>query len=131
MKIAVGTPCKPNGDADLTYVEAVAAEIGRRIEEKPCLTVVVNSTVPLGSARRVESIITAVLREREINTRLDVASNPEFLREGSALYDTFYPDRIVVGANKTFSANVLRELYTPILEQTFAHPAGVREPPFH
>ena len=79
----------------------------------------------------MESIITAALREREINTRLDVASNPEFLREGSALYDTFYPDRIVVGANKTFSANVLRELYTPILEQTFAHPAGVREPPFH
>ncbi|MBU4554197.1 MAG: UDP-glucose/GDP-mannose dehydrogenase family protein [Candidatus Desulforudis sp.] len=126
--IAVCTPCKPNGDADLTYVEAVAAEIGRRMDEKPYLTVVVKSTVPLGSARRVESIITAALRERQINTRLDVASNPEFLREGSALYDTFYPDRIVVGANKTFSANVLRELYTPILEQTFAHPAGVREP---
>ncbi|MBV1768718.1 MAG: nucleotide sugar dehydrogenase [Candidatus Desulforudis sp.] len=126
--IAVGTPCKPNGDADLTYVEAVAAEIGQRMDEKPYLTVVVKSTVPLGSARRVESIITAALREREINTRLDVASNPEFLREGSALYDTFYPDRIVVGANKTFSANVLRELYTPILEQTFTHPAGVPRP---
>lgn len=126
--IAVGTPRKSNGDADLTYVEAVAAEIGRRIEEKPHLTVVVKSTVPLGTARRVESIIETLLKERQINTRLCVASNPEFLREGSALYDTFYPDRVVVGANESFAVNTLRELYTPLLEQTFPHPMSISRP---
>lgn len=126
--IAVGTPCKPNGDADLSYVEDVAAEIGRRVEEKPFLTVVVKSTVPLGTARRVESIITSRLEERYIATRLSVASNPEFLREGASLYDTFYPDRIVVGAKENFAINTLRELYTPILEQTFTPPSSIPRP---
>lgn len=126
--IAVGTPCKPNGDADLTHVEAVAAEIGARVEEKQFLTVVVKSTVPLGSARRVESIIKANLRERGVATSLSVASNPEFLREGIALYDTLYPDRIVVGANENFAVNALRELYTPILEQTFTPPLSIPRP---
>jgi len=126
--IAVGTPCKSNGDTDLTYVEDVAAEIGKRVEEKDYLTVVVKSTVPLGSARRVESIIKANLRDRCIVTRLSVASNPEFLREGAALYDTFYPNRIVVGANEIFAINTLRELYTPILEQTFTPVAHIPSP---
>lgn len=126
--IAVATPCKPNGDADLSFVEAVAAEIGRRLDPNHDLTVVVKSTVPLGSARRVESIIAAQLRERGIAAHVAVASNPEFLREGAALYDTFCPDRIVVGANETFAVNALRELYTPILEQTFTPPAAVPRP---
>ncbi len=126
--IAVGTPRKENGDADLAYVEAVAAEIGQRVDEKNHLTVVVKSTVPLGSARRVESIITANLRERYVTTRLAVASNPEFLREGAALYDTFYPDRIVVGANDNHAINTLRELYTPILQQTFTPPSSIPHP---
>ncbi|MEW6540796.1 MAG: hypothetical protein AB1402_04175 [Bacillota bacterium] len=86
------------------------------------------STVPLGSARHVEGIIKNRLRERGLATRLAVALNPEFLREGSALYDTFYPDRIVVGADQQFALNTLRELYTPILEQTFTPPASVPRP---
>ncbi|MBE0467162.1 MAG: UDP-glucose/GDP-mannose dehydrogenase family protein [Candidatus Desulforudis sp.] len=126
--IAVGTPRKDNGDADLTYVEAVADEIGRRIDEKQALTVAVKSTVPLGTARRVEAILINHFRERGLATRFSVASNPEFLREGAALYDTFYPDRIVVGANESFAVNTLRELYTPILEQTFTPPAGIPRP---
>lgn len=126
--IAVGTPGKHNGDADLTNVEAVAAEIGRRAGENQHLTVAVKSTVPLGSARRVESIIAAGLKERGVSTFLSVASNPEFLREGAALYDTFYPDRILVGASETFALNTLREVYTPILEQTFIPPAPITRP---
>jgi UDPglucose 6-dehydrogenase len=126
--IAVGTPRKENGDADLTYVEAVAAEIGRRLDERPHCTVVVKSTVPLGSARRVESIINSELGRRNIATRIAVASNPEFLREGAALYDTFYPDRIVIGTNDPVAAGILRELYRPILEQTFAPPASIPRP---
>lgn len=126
--ITVGTPRKENGDADLSYVEAVAVEIGRRWNERPYCIVVVKSTVPLGSARRVESIISAELRQRGTVTHVAVASNPEFLREGAALYDTFYPDRIVIGANNPLAVNTLRELYRPILEQTFTPPVGIPRP---
>lgn len=127
--IAVGTPQKPNGDADLSYVEAVAHEIGKRINEnRDTIVVVVKSTVPLGSARRVESIIFANLRERNISTSVAIASNPEFLREGAALYDTMYPDRIVIGSNETIAVNIIKELYRPILEQKFIPPATIPRP---
>ncbi|ACV63611.1 nucleotide sugar dehydrogenase [Desulfofarcimen acetoxidans DSM 771] len=126
--IAVGTPSKINGDADLSAVEKVAEEIGD-ILNKDCQPVIVNkSTVLIGSARRVETIVKTRLERRGLKYNFFVASNPEFLREGAAIIDTLYPDRIVVGANDTHSINVLRQLYAPILEQTFTPPPGISRP---
>lgn len=87
--IAVGTPCKGNGDADLTYVESVAHELGRRLSDERIPVIVIKSTVPIGSARRVELIVKNCLSDRGIDTQVLVVSNPEFLREGEALFDTF------------------------------------------
>lgn len=126
--IAVGTPRKENGDADLSFVESVASEIGRRVRPDKLPVIVNKSTVPIGSSRRVESIVAGEFRERGIESVPFVASNPEFLREGVALFDTFYPDRIVIGANNPESINRLREMYSPILEQTFISPESMPRP---
>lgn len=126
--IAVGTPSKENGDTDLSYVESAAGEIGRlMLPDKP-LVIVNKSTVPLGTARRVEAVIKDELEKRDCRVDFSVASNPEFLREGVALHDALYPDRIVVGADEPRAVNVLRQLYTPILEQTFIPPKAVPRP---
>lgn len=126
--LAVGTPSKENGDTDLSYVELAAREIGRlMLPDKP-LVIVNKSTVPLGTARRVEKVIKEELERRRCRTNFSVASNPEFLREGAALHDALYPDRIVVGADNFRAVNVLRQLYTPILEQTFIPPKAVPRP---
>jgi len=126
--IAVGTPCKYNGDADLTYVEAVSRELGLRLEGEKLPVIVNKSTVPIGSARRVESLVSQYLLERGIHSKVIVASNPEFLREGVALFDTFYPDRIVVGVHQSSAISIMRELYSPILEQTFNQPEYLPRP---
>lgn len=126
--IAVGTPSKENGDTDLSFVEAVAREVGTALDPQ-CPPVIVNkSTVPIGTARRVETVIREELEKRGIECALSVASNPEFLREGAALHDTFYPDRIVVGAMDIESLNKLRQMYAPILEQTFTPPPALPRP---
>jgi UDPglucose 6-dehydrogenase len=107
--IAVGTPPKADGQTDLGAVEAVAREIGRAMER---YTVVVNkSTVPVGTGEFVREVI-----ERHQPTPLpfDVVSNPEFLREGSAIEDTLRPDRIVIGAPSQQVAMALLELYAPL-----------------
>jgi len=117
--IAVGTPRKQNGEADLSFVEAASRELGRLISGERLPVIVNKSTVPIGSARRAESVVTHELRKRGIEGNPVVASNPEFLREGMALFDTFYPDRIVIGARDVRAINILREMYGPILEQTF------------
>jgi len=107
--IAVGTPPGDDGTPDLTAVRAVAAEIGKAIDK---YTVVVNkSTVPVGSGELVETIIAEQGADR---SSFDVVSNPEFLREGSAIYDTLNPDRIVIGAKSRDAAVKLVELYAPI-----------------
>ncbi|HQU19922.1 MAG TPA: UDP-glucose/GDP-mannose dehydrogenase family protein, partial [Fimbriimonadaceae bacterium] len=107
--IAVGTPPGDDGTPDLTAVRAVAAEIGKAIDK---YTVVVNkSTVPVGSGELVETIIAEQGADRN---SFDVVSNPEFLREGSAIYDTLNPDRIVIGAKSRDAAVKLVELYAPI-----------------
>jgi UDPglucose 6-dehydrogenase len=104
--IAVGTPPSEDGTPDLTAVRIVATEIGKAIN-KP--TVVVNkSTVPVGSGTMVEEIIAAQGVPAEL---FDVVSNPEFLREGSAIHDTLHPDRIVIGAKRRDAAMKLVELY--------------------
>ena len=126
--IAVGTPSKANGDTDLSYVESAAREIGRlMLPEKP-LVIVNKSTVPLGTARRVETVIKDELEKRGCRGDFNVASNPEFLREGVALHDALYPDRVVVGTDDVRAANLLRQLYAPILEQTFIPPQAVPRP---
>lgn len=126
--IAVGTPSKENGDTNLCYVEEVAALLGENIDPENPPVLVNKSTVPIGTARRVETIVKHKLEERGVKTQVSVASNPEFLREGSALNDTFYPDRIVVGAEDIAALNLLRQMYAPILEQTFTPPQAVPRP---
>jgi UDPglucose 6-dehydrogenase len=128
--IAVGTPSLPDGAPDLSQVRSAAQAIGRHLGEG--FTVVVNkSTVPVGSGNYVEALVCRAFQEAhggEPDGRLAVASNPEFLREGQALYDSLYPDRIVVGAEDRRAIEVLRELYEPILEQSFAPPPFLPRP---
>ncbi len=110
--IAVGTPPAEDGTPDLTAVRAVARGIGTAIAAKSGYTVVVNkSTVPVGSGDMVEG----VLREAGADPAcFDVVSNPEFLREGSAIADTLKPDRIVIGSKKRVASNKLVELYADL-----------------
>ena len=108
--IAVGTPTSRRGDgyADLTYIYDAAREIAPLLNG---YTVIVNkSTVPVGTARQVERII----KETNPEASFDVASNPEFLREGAAINDFMRPDRIVIGVDKERAAEVLREIYKPL-----------------
>jgi len=126
--IAVGTPSKSNGDTDLSFVEAVAKEIGGAMDPDNPPVIVNKSTVPIGTARRVETVIREELDKRGVSCSFSVASNPEFLREGAALHDTLYPDRIVVGTEDVQALNLLRQMYAPILEQTFTPPQSVPRP---
>ena len=107
--IAVGTPSRATGETDLSHVEAVAAEIGRTMDR---YKVVVNkSTVPVGTGELVREV---VARHQRAPIEFDVVSNPEFLREGSAIEDTLRPDRIVIGAPNQHAAMRLVELYAPL-----------------
>ena len=126
--IAVGTPTKANGDADLQYVDAAAREVAEHIQEGAQLVVVNKSTVPIGSAKHVEGIIHRCLAAAGTEASVWVASNPEFLAEGTAVHDTLYPDRIVVGADDPTAIGMLRELYAPLLEQTFDAPMQTPRP---
>ncbi|VEP11480.1 UDP-glucose 6-dehydrogenase TuaD [Hyella patelloides LEGE 07179] len=116
--IAVGTPALPTGESDTRYVEAVARSIGFAINGE--YKVIVNkSTVPIGSGDWVRQIINSEIEQRNLDTtpQFDVVSNPEFLREGSAIYDTFNPDRIVLGGNSSEALSLMKELYQPIVER--------------
>jgi len=123
--IAVGTPPAPDGGPDLSQVRQAAEGIGRHLGEG--FTVVVNkSTVPVGSGNFVGALVRRAFEEthgKEADGRFAVASNPEFLREGQALQDSLYPDRIVVGAEDGRAIQALRELYEPILEQRWRMPS--------
>ncbi len=109
--ICVGTPSGEDGVCDLSYVEAVAREIGELVE-KP-LIVVDKSTVPVGTADRVRGIIEAELARRGVQVDIDVVSNPEFLKEGDAVKDFMKPDRVIVGTENPRSAELLKALYSP------------------
>jgi UDPglucose 6-dehydrogenase len=128
--IAVGTPPGPNGAPDLRYLEAAARGIGEHVTGE--FVVVVNkSTVPIGSGNWVESIVRDAyeLRHgRKANGTFAVASNPEFLREGSAILDSLYPDRVVIGTDDQRTAEVLYSLYRPILDQKFQPPPFAPRP---
>ncbi len=128
--IAVGTPPGQNGSPDLKYLQAAAHGIGEHLTEG--FTVVVNkSTVPIGSGNWVGSLVREALERRSDKKSartFAVASNPEFLREGTALHDSLYPDRVVIGADESQTAEVLYTLYRPILDQTFQAPAFLPRP---
>ncbi len=110
--IAVGTPQSADGSADLRQVVGVAESIGQAVD-RDCV-VVVKSTVPVGTGDRVRAAIKGALETRGLNgIAIDVASNPEFLKEGSALADFMKPDRIVIGVDNGRAEQVLRELYGP------------------
>lgn len=112
--IAVGTPPKEYGHADLTSVYQVAKGIGDSINRR---TIIVNkSTVPVGTAREVESIIAGQLRKRRKKIEFSVVSNPEFLKEGAAIDDFMKPDRIVLGVNKKWASQKMNELYKPFIK---------------
>ena len=110
--IAVGTPPDEDGSADLKYVLAVAETIAQHMENHQII--IDKSTVPVGTADKVSARIAQVLatRQRE-DLGFDVVSNPEFLKEGSAVADCMRPDRIVIGTNSTTAEDVMRELYAP------------------
>ncbi len=128
IMIAVGTPPKPNGEADTSFVEGAAREVAQGLRAGRKYVVVVKSTVPIGTNKRVAHIIARTLAERDISTTVHVASNPEFLREGRALADSFYPDRIVLGTLAAEAEDILFQLYKPLIEQTFTTLSFVRRP---
>ena len=107
--IAVGTPPDEDGSADLRYVLGVAREIGGLMENY--MVVVTKSTVPVGTNRKVEETIRRALDERGVKVEFDVASNPEFLKEGDAVNDFMKPDRVVIGVESDRAAKVMERLY--------------------
>ncbi len=131
--IAVGTPPLPSGEANLAYLEAAARSIGAAMDSTRFRVVVNKSTVPVGSGNLVETLVREGLADAQPagggKVRFGVASNPEFLREGSAVADSLYPDRIVVGASDETTMGIMRELYRPVVAQSFDPPPGVPRPP--
>ncbi len=111
--IAVGTPPGEDGSADLKYVIGVAKEIGANINDY--IVVVTKSTVPVGTAQKVKNAINDELGKRNANIEFDVASNPEFLKEGAAIDDFLKPDRIVIGVESKHAEEIMRKLYKPFL----------------
>ena len=114
---AVGTPPDEDGSADLSYVLEVAHTIGRNMNQYKL--VVTKSTVPVGTARRVRAAIQEELDKRGVNIEFDVASNPEFLKEGNAISDFMSPDRVVVGVESVRAEKLMSKLYKPFLLNNF------------
>lgn len=126
--IAVGTPPKNNGEADLSCVEAATRAIGSSLDSS--YKVVVNkSTVPPGSAQWMHAVILEAIKASRKKGRgrasFDIVSNPEFLRGGSAVKDFLFPDRIVIGATSRKAVEVMGELYRPIIEGEPSSPRGI------
>ena len=128
--IAVGTPPGPGGSPDLRYLAAAAKAVGQNFDGD--YAVVVNkSTVPIGSGNWVDTLLCESWQEAHGSAargQFSVASNPEFLREGTAIHDTLYADRVVIGSDATRSLEVLYTLYRPILDQTFVPPTYLPRP---
>ena len=114
---AVGTPPDEDGSADLSYVLEVARTIGRHMNQYKL--VVTKSTVPVGTARRVRAAIQEELDKRGVTIEFDVASNPEFLKEGNAISDFMSPDRVVVGVESARAEKLMSKLYKPFLLNNF------------
>ena len=114
---AVGTPPDEDGSADLKYVLAVARQFGQHINKYTIL--VTKSTVPVGTAKKVKAAIQEELAKRGVDVPFDVASNPEFLKEGAAIKDFMSPDRVVVGTESEKAKEVMTRLYRPLMLQNF------------
>jgi UDPglucose 6-dehydrogenase len=114
---AVGTPPDEDGSADLKYVLAVARQFGQNINKYTIL--VTKSTVPVGTAKKVKAAIQEELDKRGVDIPFDVASNPEFLKEGAAIKDFMSPDRVVVGTESEKAKEVMTRLYKPFLINNF------------
>ena len=114
---AVGTPPDEDGSADLGYVLDFARTIGRNMQKY--ILVVTKSTVPVGTAKKVRAAIQEELDKRSINIQFDVASNPEFLKEGNAINDFMSPDRVVVGVESERAKKLMSKLYKPFLLNNF------------
>ena len=110
---AVGTPPDEDGSADLRYVLDVAHNVGRYMTDS--LVVVTKSTVPVGTARKVKAAIQSELDKRGVDIEFDVASNPEFLKEGNAIADFMRPDRVVVGVDSKRAEALMQKLYKPFM----------------
>jgi UDPglucose 6-dehydrogenase len=115
--IAVGTPPGEDGSADMSHVLAVAREIGKHLEQY--LLVVTKSTVPVGSSRLVRNTIEEKLKKRGKIIEFDIASNPEFLKEGAAIDDFMKPDRVVVGIESERARQLMTRLYSPMMLNNF------------
>jgi UDPglucose 6-dehydrogenase len=130
--IAVGTPPRPNGEANLSYLESAARSVGAAMDGERFRVVVNKSTVPVGCGNLVETLVREGIREahpaEERRIRFGVASNPEFLREGCAISDSLYPDRLVLGAEEERTLETLRVLYEPLTAQSFDPPAFLPRP---
>jgi UDPglucose 6-dehydrogenase len=128
--VAVQTPSAEDGSPDLRYLRGAAETVAQNLNHD--FTVVVNkSTVPIGSGNWVDAILRDSFEQREDRpdgVEFAVASNPEFLREGNAIADTLYPDRIVIGSDNARSLEVLNRLYRPIINQTFTPPTFLPRP---
>lgn len=128
--VAVQTPSAEDGSPDLRYLRRAAELVAQSLNHE--FTVVVNkSTVPIGSGNWVDAILRDSFEQREDRpegVEFSVASNPEFLREGNAIADTLYPDRIVIGSDNSRSLEVLNRLYRPIINQTFTPPTFLPRP---
>ena len=114
---AVGTPPDEDGSADLSYVLEVARTIGRNMKQYKLI--VTKSTVPVGTARKVRAVIQEELDKRGVKVEFDVASNPEFLKEGNAVNDFMSPDRVVVGVESVRAEKLMSKLYKPFLLNNF------------
>lgn len=111
--IAVGTPAREDGSADLHYVFDVAAEIGETLDHYT--VVVTKSTVPVGTSFKVKSLIADALSRRGATVDFDIANNPEFLKEGAAIKDFMSPDRVVIGVENERAEKIMRRLYKPFI----------------
>lgn len=130
--IAVNTPPLPSGEADMGYVRSAATTIGRYLNPSRRCVIVTKSTVPIGSANLVRVWVEDGYRETHGSDpdteQFSIASNPEFLREGQALHDSFYPDRIVFGADFAWARDTVRQLFSPIIRQDFPAPEALPRP---
>lgn len=111
--IAVGTPMADDGSVNLKYINQVSIEIGENIVHDSII--VIKSTVPVGTAFKVKEIIETEIKKRNLDISIEVASNPEFLKEGTAIIDCMHPDRVIIGAEDKNTLETLKELYSPFI----------------
>ena len=114
---AVGTPPDEDGSADLKYVLEVARTVGQNMSKY--LVLVTKSTVPVGTAKKVKAVIQEELDKRGVEIPFDVASNPEFLKEGAAIKDFMSPDRVVVGVESDCAREIMERLYKPFMMNNY------------